>query len=146
MIIFMLQPSSRDLIVTSRSVLLINMESPPGRGRDAPLEPIIKRNIPFPNISHVILSTLQVNIVLTQKKSKITPVYMKSMVRHVQTLLLASDLKIDDCCVSGWFHHNLRKRRFRQFTGDHLQNWIFERTCEKVQSPNCTASHNNIFK
>ncbi|XP_034243725.1 unconventional myosin-Ie-like isoform X2 [Thrips palmi] len=59
------KPSDRDLIITSRSLFLTSYE--PGSG-DHRNYPIIKRNIPFPNISHVSLSTLQDDFVVIHVK------------------------------------------------------------------------------
>ncbi|XP_052123606.1 unconventional myosin-Ie isoform X1 [Frankliniella occidentalis] len=55
------KPSARDLVLTSRSLLLINSESQTGSNGN---QPVIKRNIPFPNISHVTLSSFQDDFVL----------------------------------------------------------------------------------
>lgn len=59
------KPSDRDLILTSRSLFLTSFE--PGTG-DHRNHPIIKRNIPFPNISHVTLSALQDDFVVVHVK------------------------------------------------------------------------------
>ncbi|KAJ1521026.1 hypothetical protein ONE63_002738 [Megalurothrips usitatus] len=55
------KPSARDLILTSRSLFLVCSE-PNAGGNGSHF--LIKRNIPFPNISHVTLSTLQDDFVV----------------------------------------------------------------------------------